>query len=73
MGDWSSFGKILISIGLFIALLGVLLAGLGKLLNIGKLPGDIFFQKGNFTFYFPIVTSIILSIILTIILNIFNR
>jgi len=73
MSDWSTFGKILVSIGLFITLLGIVLFGLGKLFNIGRLPGDIFYQKGNFTFYFPIVTSIVLSIILTIILNLFNR
>ncbi|MDK2823832.1 MAG: hypothetical protein PWQ67_2351 [Clostridia bacterium] len=73
MGDWSSFGKILISIGLFIVLLGFILFGLSKLFNIGRLPGDIYYQKGNFTFYFPIVTSILISIILTIILNLFNR
>lgn len=35
--------------------------------NFGKLPGDIVIRKGNFTFYFPIATSIILSIILTLI------
>lgn len=73
MGDWSSFGKILISIGLLITISGLIIFGLGKVFNIGKLPGDIFYQKGNFTFYFPIVTSILLSIILTIILNFFKR
>lgn len=73
MGDWSAFGKMMIGIGLFLAFLGIILLGLGKLFNIGRLPGDIYYQKGNFTFYFPIVTSIILSIILTVILNLFNR
>lgn len=73
MGDWSSLGKILVSIGLLITISGLIIFGLGKVINIGKLPGDIFYQKGNFTFYFPIVTSIVLSIILTIILNFFNR
>ena len=73
MGEWSSFGKILITIGILITLSGLILLGFGKLLNVGRLPGDIFYQKGNFTFYFPIVTSIIISIILTIVLNIFYR
>jgi hypothetical protein len=73
MGDWSSFGKILIGIGIFIIALGLIIWGMGKFFNIGRLPGDIFYQRGNFTIYFPIVSCIIISIILTVILNIFNR
>jgi hypothetical protein len=73
LGDWSSFGKILISLGIFLLTIGVIVWGLGKFFNIGRLPGDIFYQKGNVTVYFPIVTCIIISIILTVILNLFNR
>lgn len=73
MGDWSSFSKILISIGIFLVTLGLILWGLGKFSNIGRLPGDIYYQKGNFTIYFPIVTCIIISIILTVIFNFFNK
>jgi hypothetical protein len=51
--------------GLFLA------AKLG--LPLGKLPGDIFIQRGNFTFAFPIVTMIVVSIVLTIVLNIIVR
>ncbi|MEO0091972.1 MAG: DUF2905 family protein [candidate division WOR-3 bacterium] len=42
-------------------------------LNIFPLPGDVFIQRKNFTFYFPIVLSLILSLILTIILNLILR
>jgi len=73
MGDWSSFGKILVSIGILLLVIGLVIWVGGKFFNIGKLPGDIYYQKGNFTIYFPIVTSIIISIILTVILNLFNR
>jgi len=73
VGDWSSLGKMLVMMGLFIFFLGLILLGLGKLLSIGRLPGDIYYQKGNFTFYFPIVTCIIISLLLTLILNLFNR
>ena len=51
---------------------GIMLVG-GRLFGLGRLPGDIFIQKGNFSFYFPVMTGIILSILLTIILNIFRR
>ncbi|KJS85712.1 MAG: hypothetical protein JM58_07905 [Peptococcaceae bacterium BICA1-8] len=73
MGDWSSFGKTLVSVGIFLAVLGLVIWGLGKFLGIGRLPGDIYYSKGNFTIYFPIVTSIIISIILTVILNLFFK
>ncbi|MHB1042952.1 MAG: DUF2905 domain-containing protein [Eubacteriales bacterium] len=68
-----NFGKMLLFFGLLMAVLGGLLLVGGKLFGLGRLPGDIFIQKGNFSFYFPIVTSIILSLLLTVILNIFLR
>ncbi len=40
---------------------------------LGRLPGDIHIQNGNFTFYFPLVSSILISIVLTILLNIIIR
>lgn len=73
MGDFSFLAKMLIGMGVFIALMGLMLLGLGKLFSLGRLPGDIYIQKGNFTFYFPLVTSLILSLILTLVLNLFFR
>jgi Protein of unknown function (DUF2905) len=63
-------GKVLIFIGLAIAAIGLLIT-LG--LPVGRLPGDIAVRRGNFTFYFPLVTSIILSIVLTLLLMLFRR
>jgi DUF2905 family protein len=63
-------GKVLIVIGLAIAAIGLLVT-LG--LPVGRLPGDIAVRRGNFTFYFPLVTSIILSIVLTLLLMLFRR
>jgi len=42
-------------------------------LPLGRLPGDIHIQNGNFTFYFPLASSILISVILTIVLNIIVR
>ena len=67
-----SLGKTIIIIGVGLVILGFVFLIGGKL-GLGKLPGDIFFQKGNVTFYFPIVTSILLSILLSIILNLFSK
>jgi hypothetical protein len=56
---------------------GLLIAGVGLLMTlglpIGRLPGDITIRRGNFTFYFPLVTSIIASIVLTLIMMWFSR
>ncbi len=57
-------------------ILGGVLVVVGALLWFGKgirLPGDIYVQKGNFSFGFPIVTCILISVIVTVLLNIFRR
>ncbi|HOE57943.1 MAG TPA: DUF2905 domain-containing protein [Bacillota bacterium] len=64
--------KTLIALGIGAVVIGVLLYFGGKL-GIGRLPGDIYIKKENFTFYFPVVTSILASIILTIILALFRK
>jgi hypothetical protein len=63
-------GRTLVLVGLGIAGLGLLIM-LG--LPIGRLPGDFSVRRGNFSFYFPLATSIVLSIILTLILAFFRR
>lgn len=63
-------GKVLIVVGLAIAAIGMLMT-LG--VPFGRLPGDISYRRGNFSFYFPIVTSIVVSIILTLLFTLFRR
>lgn len=70
---WDAAGKIILLLGVFLILLGGIMVLGGKLFGLGRLPGDIFIQKGNFSFYFPLVTCIILSILLTVILNLIRR
>ncbi|OSS42197.1 hypothetical protein DESAMIL20_1750 [Desulfurella amilsii] len=67
-----SIGKILIFAGVMLVLFGLLLSFSSKL-PFGRLPGDIIIKKGNFTFYFPLATSILLSIILTVIMYFLNK
>lgn len=66
-------GKLLMIIGLSILALGALLWLGGRIPGIGKLPGDILIKRGNFTFYFPLATSVLLSIILSIVLALLRR
>jgi hypothetical protein len=72
MNGSGDLGKALIVIGVVVAIVGGLLL-LGGRIGLGRLPGDIVFKKGSFTFYFPLVTSILLSLLLTLILWIFRR
>ncbi|NLW46083.1 MAG: DUF2905 domain-containing protein [Firmicutes bacterium] len=67
------FGKTIMIIGFSVMVLGAIFCLGGKVPGIGKLPGDILIKRGNFTFYFPLATSILLSIILSIILALFRR
>ena len=64
----SSLGKSLIVIGLVIALIGVVLSFAGRIPWLGRLPGDIYVRRENFTFYFPLATSIVISLLLSFIL-----
>lgn len=74
MAEWGSLGKVLIGVGLCVALIGLLLLiadrvpGVGNLLGwFGRLPGDISIRRENFSFSFPLATSLLLSIILSLI------
>ena len=63
-----TLGNVLIVSGILIVILGFILKLSGKFKWIGKLPGDIVIQKGNFTFYFPLVTCLLASLILSLLL-----
>ena len=68
-------GRLLILAGVILLVVGVALTFSDRIsfLRLGWLPGDIVYRRGNFTFYFPLVTSIVLSLILTILLWLFGR
>jgi hypothetical protein len=57
----------LIILGLMIIITGVCYL-MGEKVGIGKLPGDFYIKKENFSFYFPLTTSILISCFITIIL-----
>jgi len=64
----SDIGKLLVVFGLLIAVVGLVLMFAGRIPGVGRLPGDIYIQRGNWTFYFPLATSLILSVVLTVVL-----
>jgi Protein of unknown function (DUF2905) len=76
--DWrniamSDFGKILVIFGLILVGLGLILLFGPKIPWLGKLPGDITIKRENFTFYFPLATSVLISVLLTILFSLFRR
>jgi hypothetical protein len=67
------FGKILVFLGIILTAAGILFMLGARIPWFGKLPGDICIKKENFTFYFPLATSILLSIALSIIMLFIGR
>ena len=68
-----SLGKLLMLMGGILLGLGALFTLAGKVGWLGRLPGDFRFERGGFSFYFPLATSLLLSILLTLIINLFRR
>jgi hypothetical protein len=71
--DSDAIGRFLLIAGAAIAVIGAGVLLLSRVPFIGKLPGDISFQREGFSFFFPVVTCIILSVVLTIALNLAIR
>ena len=69
----SELGRVLVVLGLIVVALGAVLLLVDRVPWIGRLPGDVHLQRGNWTFYFPIGTSILLSIVLTLVLWLIGR
>ena len=69
----SELGKMLIILGVIIAVVGVILLAAPKIPWLGKLPGDITYRGERFTLYFPLATCILLSVVLSLILYLFRK
>jgi DUF2905 family protein len=73
----TELGKLLLGLGVLLVILGTLLLVAGNLSGkvpwLGRLPGDIYIERDNWKFYFPLGTSILISIILTLIFSLFGR
>jgi hypothetical protein len=72
----ASIGKVIAVCGLIVAACGFIIwaAPLVPIFNrFGRLPGDVLVRRGNFTFYFPVVTSILISLVLTLIFAMLRR
>ena len=73
MSPINDIARMLVVFGLLIAFVGLALMFVGRVPWLGRLPGDIHIQRGGWTFYFPLATSLLLSLVLTLILWILGR
>ena len=64
--------RLLIVVGVVLVVAGLVWPWIVRL-GLGRLPGDIFVERGNFRFYFPLATSILISVVVTLILWLFRR
>jgi hypothetical protein len=69
----SDLARFFIIIGVLLLVVGLALLWLPKIPGLGRLPGDIVIKRENFTFYFPLGTSILISVILSLIFWLFRR
>ena len=66
-------GKLLVGLGIFLVLLGLVLWFAPKAPWLGKLPGDLRVEGERFSFYFPLATCLLISVLLTVLLNLLFR
>ena len=66
-------GRTLVLVGIALIVAGVLIGVVTRFTSLGRLPGDIVVRRSNWTFYFPVMTSIVLSLLLTLVMWLFNR
>jgi hypothetical protein len=69
----TDLGRLLLYMGLGLALLGGLVVLLGRVVDLGNLPGDLLYEGDNVRVYVPIATMIVLSVVLTLLLNLVLR
>ena len=71
--EMPDLGRLLVIIGIALALIGAFLIVGGRIPFIGQLPGDLSFQRDGVTVYFPLGTMVVASLVLTLVLNLVGR
>ena len=73
MMPFNEVGKLLVVLGGLLIIIGAAMMLVGKIPWLGRLPGDIYVERRNFTFVFPLTTSILVSVVLSLVLYLFSR
>ncbi|NQU09721.1 DUF2905 domain-containing protein [bacterium] len=69
----TDLGKILVLTGMVLAVLGAVLWLGDKVPWLGRLPGDIRIERGNFRFYLPLTTCVLVSVVVTLIVWVLRK
>ena len=70
---FTDIGRVLMTLGALLFVVGVLLTFAGRIPGLGQLPGDLSIERGNFRLYAPFGTMIVVSIVLSLLLNVLGR
>ena len=74
MPDLSTIGRWLLLLGLIVAAAGGVLWLAARLgFPLGRLPGDLRFEREGFTCFLPLASSILISLLLTLAINLIAR
>ncbi|NIK73861.1 hypothetical protein FHS56_001374 [Thermonema lapsum] len=73
MQETPNIGKWLMVVGGALFVLGLIWWAAGRYLSFGKLPGDLIIKRDNFTFYFPLASSLLLSLLLSLVFWLMSR
>lgn len=71
--DFQPLGRVLIVVGIFFLLAGVMVQIGPKLPWLGRLPGDIAIRRDGFAFYFPLTTCLLASVLISVIVWVLGR
>jgi hypothetical protein len=66
-------GRVLLVVGILMAIVGALLLMGVRIPFLGRLPGDIRIERDGLVIVIPLATMLVLSIVLTILLNLLGR
>jgi hypothetical protein len=69
----NDLGRVLVVAGVVMAVVGVVVLLVGRVPWLGRLPGDIHVERGNWSFHFPLATSLLLSVLLTLVFYLIGR
>ncbi len=72
MSGLTELGRVFLVAGVVLVVVGLLLVLGGRIPWLGRLPGDIAIERGNFRFYFPLATCLLLSLVLTLLFRLFR-
>ncbi|OGO06816.1 MAG: hypothetical protein A2Y73_02545 [Chloroflexi bacterium RBG_13_56_8] len=73
MPGFEQAGRVLLIVGVLLIVVGLFLTFGSKIPLLGRLPGDLHIQRGRFSLFLPLASSLLVSIILTVLLNVILR